>query len=47
MAFPADVRAVFLGANGAKGVLDVMQPGSIVIDMVRAAAWCALRAVHP
>jgi len=35
VAFPSDVRAVYLGGNGAKGVLDIMQPGSVVIDMVR------------
>ena len=33
VAFPSDVRAVFLGAAGAKGLIDVMQPGSIVVDM--------------
>lgn len=33
VAFPADVRAVFLGGSGARGLLDVMAPGSIVVDM--------------
>lgn len=34
VAFPADVRAVYLGRDNAKGLLDVLKPGSIVIDMV-------------
>lgn len=33
VAFPSDVRSTYLGGSSGKGVLDILRPGSIVIDM--------------
>jgi 3-hydroxyisobutyrate dehydrogenase len=33
VAFPADVRSVYLGSGSSKGVLALLKPGSIVVDM--------------